>query len=165
MRKIINFFLELGFMKKLSQKFPIIEKVLNYETISYLFFGIMTTFISIISYLAAVYIISGNADEPTRPQIMTSNIISWVLAVSFAYITNKLWVFESKTTKLKAVLKEISAFIGARLFSLVFELAWMWILVTLFTAKYDDIYKLAAQFAIVIMNYIFSKLFIFNKES
>jgi putative flippase GtrA len=165
MRALIEFFLGLKFMKALSRKFPVIDKVLNYETISYLVFGVLTTVVSIASYICAVHIISGGADEPTRLQITASNIISWVLAVTFAYITNKIYVFNSKTTQLKSLLREISAFVGARLFSLVFELVWMWALVTLFTAKYDDIYKIAAQFAIVIVNYIFSKLFIFKKES
>jgi putative flippase GtrA len=100
--------------------------------------------------------------EPTRLQVNAANVLSWILAVVFAYITNKLWVFNSVSTELSVLIKEITAFFGARLFSLGFELVWMNTFITLFGARYNTIYKIGAQVGIVIMNYIFSKLFIFK---
>jgi putative flippase GtrA len=164
MKTLIEFFLKLPLFKRLAEKFPILEKIMNYEVISYLVFGVLTTVVSIVSYCVSVRLISAGSVEPSKLQVSAATVISWILAVSFAYITNKLWVFNSKTSGVVALFREVCAFVAARLFSLGFELVWMNVLVFIFGAKYDDIYKLAAQFAIVVMNYVFSKLFIFKKE-
>ena len=106
-----------------------------------------------------------------------SNIIAWVLSVLFAFITNKLWVFESKTFGPKAICKEIVLFVGARLFSLVLELIIMFIGMDLLSAGErtvvvfektlplgEFITKTIAQIVIIVSNYVFSKLVVFRKK-
>ena len=124
------------------------------EVISYLFFGGCTFLVSIITFYLFNQTLGLNEH--------VAYVISWFLAVSFAYVTNKIWVFQSKTKELKDLLREMSAFVGARLFSFGFEMAWMYITAILIGIN-DTICKILAQFAIVVMNYVFSKLFIFKK--
>ena len=138
-----------------------ISRIANRETISYLVFGVLTTAVSIISYEIVKLMLTGGA-EPSPVQMNIANVSSWILAVTFAYVTNKIFVFRSMSMSYKVLLKEISAFVGARLLSLGFEIVWMNITVSLLHFN-DSICKIAAQFVIVVMNYIFSKLFIFKK--
>ena len=138
------------------------KKFINPETISYLFFGVLTTVVSLVSYWLIVYLMVGNG-KPDGLQIQIATVGSWILAVTFAYITNKLFVFKSKSFEKKVLLKEATSFVGARLLSLGYEMLWMFIMADLL--KIDDfICKLVAQFVIVALNYIFSKLFIFKKK-
>lgn len=138
-----------------------ISRIANRETISYLVFGVLTTAVSIISYELIKFMLTGGG-EPTPFQMNIANVSSWILAVAFAYITNKIFVFRSVSMSPRVLLKEISAFVGARLLSLGFEIVWMNVTVSLLHFN-DSICKIAAQFVIVVMNYIFSKLFIFKK--
>ena len=99
-----------------------------------------------------------------------------IVAVAFAYVTNKIWVFESKVTKPKALAKEIIEFFIARLFSLGVEEAGLLILVDLmkfkdlnfnlftFTVTGELIAKVILAVVVVILNYIFSKFIIFKKQ-
>lgn len=140
----------------------LIKKIINPETISYLFFGVLTTVVSLVSYWFIVYSMVDNA-QPNGMQIQIATVGSWILAVAFAYITNKLFVFKSKSFEKKILLKEAISFVGARLLSLGYEMLWMFIMADLL--KIDDfICKFIAQFVIVALNYIFSKLFIFKKK-
>ncbi len=138
----------------------VFKTLINRETISYLIFGVLTTVVSIVSYEAVKRLLS-HKKEPTPLIINIATLSSWVLAVAFAYITNKLFVFQSASMEMGVLFKEISAFVGARLLSLGFEILWMNI--TTVVLKWNDSFcKIAAQFVIVVMNYIFSKLFIFK---
>ena len=138
----------------------VFNTLINRETISYLIFGVLTTVVSIVSYEAVKRLLS-HKKEPTPLIINIATLSSWVLAVAFAYITNKLFVFQSASMEMRVLFKEISAFVGARLLSLGFEILWMNI--TTVILKWNDSFcKIAAQFVIVVMNYIFSKLFIFK---
>ena len=110
----------------------------------------------------------------SRLYILT-NIISRVIAVAFAYVTNKLWVFESKGRSPKIVLKEIVGFLGTRLFSLAVEEAGLWIMLELlslgrisldifsFTVTGNFIVKIILQVIVVILNCVFSKFIILKK--
>ena len=91
-----------------------------------------------------------------------SNILSWILAVLFAYITNKAFVFESKTNTKEELLKEIASFFGARLFTLGVEELILLIFVNLL--KFDAmLIKVFAQVIVILANYVLSKLFVFKK--
>lgn len=136
------------------------KTVVNRETISYLFFGVLTTVVSIGSYEIVKRLLS-RKKEPTPLIINIATVSSWVLAVTFAFITNKLFVFQSTSMEAGVVLREAAAFVGARLLSLGFEVVWM-NLTTVVLKWNDSICKIAAQFVIVVLNYIFSKLFIFK---
>lgn len=133
----------------------IIKKFLNPETISYLFFGVLTTLVNYVSY----FILSSQL----KIDYKISTVISWILAVLFAYITNKMWVFKSTSFNSEILFKEITAFLSARIVSGIFEFIWM--IFTVEILKMNDlIAKLLANVFVVIMNYFFSKMFIFKKN-
>lgn len=136
------------------------KTLVNRETISYLFFGILTTIVSIASYETVKRLLS-RKEEATPLIINIATVSSWVIAVMFAFVTNKLFVFQSVSMEPEVVLKEAAAFVGARLLSLGFEIVWM-NLTTVVLKWNDSLCKIAAQFVITVLNYIFSKLFIFK---
>ena len=127
------------------------------EQISYLFFGGLTTLISWgVSTLFFYYIFNETHN-------LLSNIISEAIAITFAYVTNKLFVFQSKTANFNAFIKELLSFYGLRVLSTFVNLGAMWLLVDVLTAEFW-ICKIAVNVVIIIINYLFSKLFIFNKS-
>ena len=87
------------------------------EIFRYLLFGGLTTIVSIGSYFAFSEALSVNG-EISQMGVLVANLFSWILAVAFAYITNKLFVFESKSFKKEVLLREITSFVGARVFLL-----------------------------------------------
>lgn len=135
--------------------------VIKSEFFLYLFFGGLTTIVSILSYAAVRSALSVNG-EVSAAGVQLANVVSWILAVTFAYITNKFFVFKSKSISPKLLKKEIPSFYGARLFSLLVEALWLFILTAI--GINDLIAKISGQVFVVILNYIFSKLFIFKKE-
>lgn len=123
------------------------------EVINYLIFGGLTTVVSLLTF----YIFN----KPFGLNEHISNIISWLFAVAFAYITNKKFVFESKSENNKALVKEIGSFYGARLLTLGIE--ELVLLVGVNVLHVDAmIVKLFAQFIVIVSNYFLSKLFIFK---
>ena len=127
----------------------------NKEVLLYLFFGGLTTVVSIASYYVAYKICDIN--------VLIANIISWIFAVTFAYITNKIWVFDSKAKGAKAVLAEITKFYTGRLATLVVEEAIILVFDTLLHFN-SMIVKLVAQIIIIVLNYVISKIFVFKKN-
>ncbi|MCD7894798.1 MAG: GtrA family protein [Erysipelotrichaceae bacterium] len=131
-------------------------KKISKEVIMYIIMGIGTTIVSLGSY----YILA----NPLNLNYQLANIISWILAVTFAYITNKKYVFESKVNDMKGIFKEASSFYLARISTLLIEMASMFIFVTIF--HFDaNIIKLLNQGIVLVLNYVFSKLFVFKKTS
>ena len=130
------------------------------EIINYLIFGILTTLVNLITK----YILLFTILNPTNGfQLQIAIIISWIVAVIFAYFTNRKFVFESKNQN---KLKEFISFVVARIATLLLEMFIMWFFVTLLKLNSDlyvVIFTLVAQVAVVIGNYIFSKLFVFKK--
>lgn len=124
------------------------------EIISYLFFGVCTTVVNFVIYFACTKIFGIN--------YLLANAISWAGAVAFAYVTNRIWVFKSKTKGIRAIFKEITAFVGCRLLSGAMDMLIMFIGVDLLGIS-DDITKLLTQVVVVVLNYVFSKLIIFRK--
>ena len=136
-----------------------IKKIYNKytEQINYLIFGFLTTVISIGSY----YILVCTILDPKKPiQLQIANVISWITCVTFAYITNRKYVFKSKNNQ---IIKEITKFYIARLVLLPIDMISMYILVTKLNYN-DKIIKIIVQIAIIILNYIFSKLYVFNNK-
>ena len=140
-------------MKNLINKF--IEKFFTREVISYLVFGVLTTLVNFVFYWLFTEVLGIN--------YLTSNVIAWIFAVIFAYITNKLFVFESKSWELPIVVKEVLSFGAARILSLLFETGFLTLTVEIF--KFPKlIAKIIAAVFVVIINYVASKLFIFKKK-
>ena len=142
-----------------------ITKILNLykkykEIINYLIFGILTTIVS----LGVKYALLFTFLEAINPiELQISIILSWIAAILFAYFTNRAFVFKSKN---KNKLKEFISFIIARVSTLLLEMIIMWFFVTLLKLNsnlYVIIFTLVSQGAVIIGNYIFSKLFVFKK--
>lgn len=126
------------------------------EIINYFIFGALTTLINLVVY----YILTNTILIPSSNIIMhTANTISWLVAVLFAYITNKLYVFNSKNKK---IIKELLSFLASRIITLIFETLFLHIFVTMLKLD-DQIIKLFATILVIILNYILSKIFVFKK--
>lgn len=125
----------------------------NKEIIKYLIFGILTTLVNILCF----YIL-----DKLNVDIYINNTISWIVSVIFAFITNKLYVFESKSLDIKTIFKEGTSFLGARIFSYFVDMGTIYLL-------YDGlrinklISKIVSNIIVIIINYVFSK-FIFKKK-
>ncbi len=124
------------------------------ELILYLVFGVLTTAINIVTYYIC---------KKIGINYQISNIIAWIFSVLFAFITNKIYVFESNKTDSKTLIKEISSFFSFRLLSLAMDMGCMYILVEV-VAIDDMIAKIISNIIVIVANYIFSKLFIFKKN-
>ena len=127
------------------------------EIINYLIFGILTTIVSLVTYYILVLTIL-NPNNPIQLQI--ANIISWITCVTFAYITNRKYVFNSTNNN---ILKEIIKFYSSRLTTLFLEIIIMYIFVTKLNFN-DKIIKIIAQITIILLNYIISKILVFKKQ-
>ena len=126
------------------------------EVINYLFFGGCTFFVNLITYSIFAKIFGINE--------IISNIIAWVVAVLFAYITNKIFVFESKTKGAKSFFKEMASFILARVFSgITCDVGTFALMINVF--HINDIFsKIVTQIMVIIVNYVLSKLVVFRKK-
>ena len=124
------------------------------DIIMYLIFGVLTTLINIISYFITYELLN----IPNVP----STIIAWILSVIFAFITNKLFVFESKQWNKKTI-KELTSFTSCRIGTGLLELVIMYIFVDLLNFN-GTIIKIITNVIVIILNYIFSKLIIFKKS-
>ncbi len=134
----------------------LIKKVCTKEVILYVVFGVLTTVVSLVTY----YICVGtflNAENAIQLQI--ANIISWIVSVTFAYITNRKFVFES-TNKNK--LSEATKFVTSRIATLLMDMVIMFLGVT-FLKLNDGIIKIISQVIVIVANYAFSKIFVFKK--
>ena len=139
----------------------LIAKFLNRETRDYIIFGVLTTIVSYVSYFIFARPLEGIIGRDNA--VMLATALAWCCAVAFAFVTNKLFVFKSKSWSFDVIKIEIPAFLGARIFSGVFEFGWMWL--TAVYLGWDDLLcKFIAQVIITVMNYFFSKLFIFKKN-
>ena len=167
---------------KLFLKIPGVEKLLQYETMSYLFFGFLTFLVGTASYWGATKL-GDLLASPLRYDawvlftvgklqfkwIYAANAISWIVAVTFAFFTNKLFVFESRSFAARVVWREIATFVGARILSfLLFEELLFAVLEILFRSfgwgAPDWIAKILVAVLVVIFNYVASKLVIFRKK-
>ena len=127
------------------------------EIINYLIFGVLTTVVSLIVYYVAVYTF---LNPENAVQLQIANILSWIAGVTFAYFTNRKYVFDSKEQNR---LKEAGKFVMARVVTLLMDMVIMWLGVTVLCFN-DKIMKLISQVVIIISNYVFSKIFVFKKK-
>ena len=159
----------------------IIRKVISKEVFSYLFFGVMTTVVNLVVFFTsdkllgngsiADFTVFSNVFKITFEDVST--LIAWIIAVLFAYITNKLWVFESKSTKASVIVRELISFFGARIVSFVVFESLGFMFVRNIFINYNIlgeeaskwIAKLLMAIVVVIFNYIMSKLVIFKKKT
>lgn len=122
---------------------------------SYLFFGVLTTAVNYIVYLPCYNLLSFSA--------AISNMIAWIAAVAFAYLTNKPFVFCSHDWSAKTVIPELTKFVGARIASGVLETGIIFLTVDLLRWN-GNVMKLVTSVLVVIINYVASKLLVFRNS-
>lgn len=127
------------------------------EAVMYLFIGGLTTLVGLGSYWLLTKLI---LDPGDALQLQAANCISWVLAVAFAYVTNRIFVFRSKN---KNILAEAGKFCMSRLATLGLDMLFMFITVTLCGLN-DKWMKLISTVLVTVANYILSKLLVFMKK-
>ena len=125
------------------------------ELVLYLVFGGLTTALNYVAYLLFTRVLSWGT--------MPATAVAWAVSVLFAYVTNKLWVFESRDLRPAYVLRELGSFIACRLFSGLVDLGVMYLTVDLWHWN-DLVMKLVSNVVVIVLNYIFSKLLIFRKR-
>jgi|SRR3712207_1813183 len=125
------------------------------SVISYLFFGVLTTLVNIVTYNTLYY----KFDVSN----VKSNIVAWIFAVLFAYITNKLYVFNSRSWSPSYLFREIFLFFSARFITGLIDTAIMYIAVDLMGQE-AFIWKLLTNVIVVVLNYVASKFLIFKNK-
>ncbi|WP_296873934.1 GtrA family protein [uncultured Methanobrevibacter sp.] len=122
------------------------------ELMMYFIFGVLTTVVNFVVYLLFARFLNVN--------YLISNVLAWFFSVLFAYVTNRIWVFESKNSN---ILKEMSLFFGGRIFSGVVDTALMYLLIGILAVG-DVISKIIIQVIVVILNYVISKIIVFKDK-
>ena len=126
------------------------------EVINYVIVGGLTTIVSMAFFYGSTWtFLDGN--DPFELQV--ANVLSWVGAVLFSYIANRLFVFESKNPK---ILKELTAFISSRLLTLLLDMGTMFLLSSVLHINYNFA-KIVAMVLVTVGNYVISKVFVFKK--
>ena len=127
------------------------------EIISYLIFGVLTTLVSLLTYYLLVYTLF----DPNKVlELQITNVIAWIVSVTFAYFTNRKYVFK---TKEELSFKEAVKFYLSRVTTLIIDMLMMYILVSVLRFN-DKIVKLIVQVVVVILNYVLSKFIVFKKK-
>lgn len=120
--------------------------------IPYAVFGVLTTLVNIVVYWFASHLLALS--------VMLSTVLAWGIAVLFAYVTNRKWVFHSQAKTSNEILREILSFFTCRIATGIVDLGCMFIFANLL--RLDDIItKVGVNFLVIVLNYIASKFFIF----
>ena len=125
------------------------------DVIPYLFFGVCTTLVNMAAYWLAAY--------PLGLSVAASTVIAWVLAVLFAYVTNRRWVFHSDACTTSEILREMASFFSCRLATGLLDLGCMFLFVDVLHWN-DLLIKALDNALVVVLNYVASKLLIFRKR-
>ena len=125
------------------------------DVVTYLIFGVLTTVVNYAIYLPCLNILGLSA--------AVSNSIAWVVAVIFAFVTNKPFVFGSHDWSMKVVVSEFTKFIATRVSSGVLETLILLVAVDTLGGN-GNIWKLITQVLVIIINYVGSKLLVFRKQ-
>ncbi|MCM1299000.1 MAG: GtrA family protein [Firmicutes bacterium] len=151
------------------------------EPVNYVIFGVLTTVVSFGTYYLFRFIFPDENSVPsllkwvfnltavfgTESSTALPVILSWICAVTFAYITNRIWVFESKAKGL-AVFAECGKFFGARVLTLLVDMLIMFLMVDLTGisgALWELFAKIVDSVVVLILNYLLSKLLVFRKKA
>lgn len=125
------------------------------DVIPYLFFGVCTTIVNVVSYWVSAHLLHLGT--------MLSTVIAWILAVLFAYVTNRKWVFHSTAVGAHEIAKEMLSFFSCRLATGVVDWVSMFVFVDVLGWN-DVIIKIVANIVVIVLNYVASKLIIFKKK-
>lgn len=125
------------------------------DIIPYAFFGVLTTIINIVTYYVMAHFFGIT--------IMISTVFAWLLAVLFAYVTNRKWVFHSGADTTETIITEILSFFSCRVATGIVDWACMWVFVDVLHFN-DVVIKSMANVLVIVLNYIASKLLIFKRK-
>ena len=134
-------------MKRLLEKY--------WDVLTYLFFGVLTTVVNYLVYLPCYNLLHWSAG--------LSNVLAWIVAVAFAFMTNKPFVFKSHDWSWRVVCPELSKFVGCRIGSGVLETGILLVTVDILYWN-GNVMKLVTAVLVIILNYIGSKFLVFKKE-
>ena len=134
-------------MRKLLEKY--------WDVLTYLFFGVLTTVVNYLIYLPCYNLLHWSAG--------LSNVLAWIVAVAFAFLTNKPFVFKSHDWSMNVVWPELTKFVGCRVGSGVLETAILLVAVDWLQWN-GNVWKLITAVLVIVLNYIGSKLLVFNKK-
>ena len=123
------------------------------ETLWYLFFGGCTTLVNIITFMIFRHL---------NINLFISNVLAWILSVLFAFITNKLYVFESRGKSFAESLRECVSFFGFRIVSLLIDMGIIYLMIDVMACN-ELVSKIISNIVVIVANYFFSKVFIFKK--
>ncbi|MCR4605206.1 MAG: GtrA family protein [Eubacterium sp.] len=140
------------------------------EGILYLFFGGLTTLVNLVCSAFFWYVIGWNDvymdlfGSQVAVGTFFGNLISIVISIIFAYVTNRIWVFRSEVTGVKGIGAEFGKFFGARVVTLLIELGGVQLVTVLFPGDGVVLFigKLITQVLVIILNFVFSKLIVFK---
>jgi putative flippase GtrA len=125
------------------------------EVLLYLFFGVLTTVVSIVTY--ALFNVGFGINE------LIANVLSWILAVAFAFFTNRIWVFSAPTKTTQEFFRQMATFASGRLVTLAIEELILLVFITILHFN-SIIVKIVAQVVVIVLNYVISKLVVFRKK-
>lgn len=134
-------------MRKLLEKY--------WDVLTYLFFGVLTTVVNYLIYLPCFNLLHWGAG--------VSNVLAWIVAVAFAFVTNKPFVFKSRDWSPKVVWPELTKFVGCRVGSGLLETAILLVTVDLLHWN-GNVWKLVTAILVIVMNYVGSKFLVFKKK-
>ena len=169
--KLYNAVFSVPFFKAFL-KIPFVEKLLQYEIVSYLVFGVLTTVVNFVVYGLSNLLAGENYETKVLFSVGTfeflwiyvSQAFAWVAAVIFAYITNKLFVFESTSWKAQVVIKEVVSFFSARILSFILFEELLFILLAGVLSINGWIAKIIISVLVIVFNFVASKLVIFRNK-
>ncbi len=143
-------------MKKIKDLYKQYREIINYLVV-----GVLTTLVNLVTKYILLFTV---LDAKKAFELQTAVVISWIISIIFAYITNRVFVFCSKE---KNILKEICSFVISRISTLLLEMFIMWFFVTFLKLNSNIwviIWTLVSQGLVIVLNYVFSKLLVFKKR-
>ena len=126
------------------------------QVVLYLVFGGLTTLVNLIVYWLFTRLLHLGYE--------TANVTAWIVAVSFAFVTNKLVVFESRSRRTGTLVWELATFFGGRLLTLGAEMLLLWVGIDLLSWN-DMIVKIISNIVVILLNFIISKLLVFRRKT
>ena len=151
--------------------FSVFERfyIKNKSVLLYLFFGGLTTLVSILTFWLAELFIRSDFNVSIfgsmySTKVVLSNAISWICAVLFAFFTNRIWVFNSPTDSWTGFFKQMAAFFGGRFATFLLETVILVVFVSILNFN-EMLMKIIAQLVVLVSNYVISKLIVFRKRS
>ncbi len=162
-KDIFDRIMSKGFLKRFEPFYAAHKEVLMY-----LFFGGLTTVVSVVTFAAGTLLFGklrwiDMMGLAFQLDIVAANVFSWICAVTFAYVTNRTWVFEDKAHGTGAVVRECTAFFAGRLFTLVVETVLLYVLAVGLHMN-EIAAKVIVSVVTIVLNYVISKVFVFRKK-